>query len=349
MQRWTLVTGASGFVGSRLVRELVKRGECVKGFVRAGSSLKPLEGLPSDRFELAYGDVLVEHTLYRALARCDRMYHLATNFRLWDANAEGIVGPAVEGTRAALEAARRRGLKKVVVTGSTAALGVSTEPAPFDEEHAFNLEDPEAYVRGKYEAYRVALELSARVPLVLVLPSTILGPGDWRPTPSGMLVVRYLRLPSTRRVPIMDGGMNIVDVDDVVNGHILAMERGSAGERYILGGEDLTFEQLFDTLSDVTGLGPAGKKQSPALLALVGSLLTLKARMFGGEPWLTRRIARDYAGKFVFVTSRKAERDLGYTHRPAREALARSVQWFLEKGFVPEQSARHVRLELKAA
>jgi dihydroflavonol-4-reductase len=349
MNHWTLVTGASGFVGSRLVRELIARGERVKGFVRAGSNLKPLEGLPRDRFQLAFGDILVEHTLYRALASCHRMYHVAANFTMWDSQPDRIVAPAVDGTRAALEAARKRRLEKVVVTSSTATLGVSSTAEPMDESHAFNLPDAEAYVRAKYEAERVALELAERVPVVVVLPSSIVGPGDWKPTPSGALVTRYLKLPPTTRVPIMDGGLNFVDVEDVVRGHMLAMKQGQSGERYILGGDNLTFEQLFDTLSELTGLAPAGRKYAAAFLSMIGRVLELKARLFGGQPLISHRMARDYTGKFVFVTSAKAERELGYSHRPAREALARAVQWFLQQGYVPARAARRVRLELRAA
>ena len=148
-EMWTLVTGASGFVGGHLVRKLVERGERVKAFVRAGSNLKYLEDLPQDRFRLAYGDILVEHTVYRALASCNRMYHVASNFKMWDRDPDQILEPAIEGTRATLSAARKRGLEKVVVTSSVAALGVSVEPEPMDEEHEFNLADPETYILSK--------------------------------------------------------------------------------------------------------------------------------------------------------------------------------------------------------
>lgn len=349
MAIWTLVTGASGFVGSRLVRELIARGESVKGFVRAGSNLKALEGLPRERFQLAFGDIQVEHTVYRALANCDKLYHVAANFTLWDKRPERIIAPAVEGTRAVLTAARKRRVKKVVVTSSTAALGVVASREPMDESHEFNLRDPEAYVRAKYEAEQVAKELAKDVPVVIVLPSAMVGPGDWKPTPTGDLIVRYLKLPPNLRMPVMEGGLNFVDVDDAVRGHIAAMERGRIGERYILAGDNLSFAELFDTLSDLTGLAPSGAVHGAALLSLVGQLFELKARLFGGEPLVTRRMARDYAGHFIFVSSAKAERELGYTHRPAREGLARAIQWFLEKGYVPDHAARRVRLELRPA
>ena len=151
-QPWTLVTGASGFIGSTLVRRLIEQGEHVKGFVRAGSDLRPLRGLPPERFELAYGDILVGHTVYRALAGCTRLYHAASNFELWDRRPERIIKPAVDGTRAVLEAAKARSLERIVVTSSCAVLGTTTSSEPMDEEHDFNLPDPEAYTRAKYEA-----------------------------------------------------------------------------------------------------------------------------------------------------------------------------------------------------
>jgi dihydroflavonol-4-reductase len=348
-EMWTLVTGASGFVGSRLVNALVERGQRVKAFVRPGSNLAQIEHLPQDLCRLAFGDIMVEHTVYRALAGCDRMYHVASNFQMWHRDPDRILLPAIEGTRATLTAAKKRGLQKIVVTSSVAALGVSLEPEPMDEEHEFNLADPETYILSKYEAERVALELAEDgLPVVIVLPSGIMGAGDWKPTPSGQGILRYLKTPPSIRLPVTDGGINVVDVEDVVQGHILAMDGGSVGERYILGGDNLSFRQFFQTLSDLTGLAPPGATISGGMVELLGRSMELKARLFGGDPELTYRLARDYASAFAWVTSEKAETELGYTHRTARETLARSVRWYLARGYVPEHAARRVRLELRA-
>ena len=348
---WTLVTGASGFVGSRLVRALVDRGERVKAFVRAGSSLRQLQGLPPEQCRLAFGDITVEHTVYRALSDCDRMYHVASSFKMWDPKPDVILGPAVEGTIATLNAARKRGIEKIVVTSSVAALGTtpSSEEA-MDEEHEFNLADPEVYILSKYEALRVAEEMAEDgLPIVSVLPSGIFGPGDWKPTPSGQSILTYLKMGARMRMPVTAGGINVVDVDDVVSGHILAMEKGAIGERYVLGGENLTFRQLFTNLSELTGLAPPGGTISAGMAQMGGRLMELRARLFGGEPDLTYRMARDYATSYAWVSSEKAEAELGYNHRPAHDTLARSVRWFLQNGYVPEGSARRVRLELGAA
>jgi dihydroflavonol-4-reductase len=349
-ENWTLVTGASGFVGSRLVRALVERGERVKAFVRAGSSLRQLADLPQDLCRIAVGDITVEHTVYRALSGCNRMYHVASNYKMWDKDPERILAPAIDGTRATLEAARRRGLEKVVVTSSVGALGATTAQEEMDETHEFNLKDPETYVLSKYEAEKVALDYAeAGLPVVIVLPSGIFGPGDWKPSPSGAGIVTYLKMSPSIRVPVTDGGLSIVDVDDVVEGHIRAMQKGRVGEKYILGGENITYRQMFEILSDLTGLAPPGRTASPGLVSLAGSLLELKARFFGGDPQITRRLARDYAFGYLWVTSDKAKQELGYEHRAARVTFSRSVRWYLEHGYVPEKQARRVRLEFRTA
>jgi dihydroflavonol-4-reductase len=347
-QPWTLVTGASGFIGARLVRTLVEQGERVKAFVRAGANLSELEGLPPDRFMLAFGDVTVEHTVYRALASCHRLYHLAAVYKTWDRRPERIIRPTVEGMRATLQAAKKRNIEKIVVTGSYATLGATDSQEPMDEEHEFNLDDPQPYVRAKYDSEQVALEMiDEGLPGVIVLPTSVIGPGDWKPTPTGALIVRYLRSSPALRFPVTEGGPNLVDVDDVVAGHMSAMRRGRIGERYILGGNNVTYEQTVEMLSDLTGLA-APVKWGRSRFVMVAQMMALKARLFGGEPLLAPQAVRDFAGRFQWVTSAKAEKELGYVHRPAREALARSIRYYLDKGYVPEQAARRVRLELRA-
>lgn len=332
LMRWTLVTGASGFVGSRLVHALVARGQAVKAFVHAGASLSPLEGLPRDRFELAFGDVSVEHTVYRALAGCGRMYHVAAG-----GDASSLAGnstaeaPAV--TRAVLGAARKRRLQRVVLTHSAAAFVGTSAAEPATED---GLDSRSA-------------DLAAGVPLVAVLPACTIGPGDRRPARLGALIARYLRLPPSARVPLATGGVSVVDVDDVVEGAILAMQRGQPGERYLLGGENLTYSQLFTLLHELTGLARPGRVQRMPALGVQAAWLGFKATLQGDEPLLTARLLRGYSERYVFVSSAKAQRELGYSFRQAREALARAVLWFLEHGYVPEHAARRVRLELRPA
>jgi dihydroflavonol-4-reductase len=347
-QPWTLVTGASGFIGSRIVQQLVERGQRVKALVRAGSDLRGLQGLPTDRMQLAYGDITVSHTIYRALANCDRMFHVAATFEVWAPRPERVLDPAILGTRAVLEAARQRCLKKVVVTSSAGALGTTSSSAVMDETHEFNLADPETYVLAKYEADKIARQMSSEgLPLVIVMPTFVYGPGDLRPTPNGRALVEYLKF-SAYRAPAPEGGINVADVDDVALGHLLAMEKGRVGESYILGGENVTYEQMFDMLGEITGL-PVPRKISSGMLSFAAGFMELKARLRGGSPIITRRLVRDYVGSYVWTTSEKAQRDLGYSHRPARQTLSRAVRWFLQQGYVPEKSARRVRLELRPA
>lgn len=346
-QPYVLVTGANGFLGATLVRKLLERGERVKAFVRPETNLTALQGLPQERMLLAVGDVMAESSVYRALSGCDRVYHVAANFKLWDKNPQSIIDPAVVGTRNMLQAARARGIQKLVMTSSCAVLG-TTQDEPMDESHELNLNDPEAYIRAKVEAAGVVSEaVESGQPIVSVLPATLAGPGDRKPTPNGQMLLRYLKHSPSLRFPVVSGGLNIVDVEDVALGHILAMEKGAIGERYILGGDNLTYTQIFETLADITGLSEPSKPHSPGMARLVGALWELSGRLRGGQPIVTRRIARDYVGSNVWVSSAKAESKLGYTHRSAREALARSVRWFLDNAYVSEQAASRVRLELR--
>ncbi|NLE87514.1 MAG: NAD-dependent epimerase/dehydratase family protein [Myxococcales bacterium] len=349
-QGWILVTGANGFVGSHLVRKLVERGERVKALVRPESNLKPLAGLPLDRVRIAVGDVRVDHTVYRALRGCDRMYHVASTYSVSERRRDTIFQDAVLGTQAACEAARRAGTEKVVITSSAATLGATDRPEPMDEQHEFNLPAANAYAVAKRDAQRAALEaVEQGIPAVIVQPSVIVGPGDWRPTPAGRMLVKYLQTSPSVPVPIVPGGFCYADVEDVVEGHILAMERGVVGERYLLGGDNLSHREFYETLSDITGLAePSGEKSEA--LALFGAWLDeVTSAWQGREPLLTRRMVRDYYGRYVYVDSGKAARELGYRHRPAREALTRAVRWYLENGYVPEHAARRARLELRPA
>jgi dihydroflavonol-4-reductase len=347
---FTLVTGATGFLGSQLVRTLIERGESVKAFVRPGSNLAALSGYPNDRLKIAVGDIRIEQSVFAALANCTRMYHVAANFKMWAPDPSRIILPAVEGMRATLRAARARKLEKIVVTSSAGVLGTTESEEPMDETHQFNLSDPEAYFAAKVAADKVAAEfIAGGLPVVLALPATIAGPGDWKPTPNGQLLLEYLKTPPTSHFPVSGGGINIVDVEDVASGHALAMDHGVVGERYLLGGENLTFSRVFETLCDLTGLAEPSVPKSKGMMKFAGKLCELNARLRGGDPRITSRLANDYVDTFSYITSQKAEQALGYRHRPAREALARSVRWFLANGYLPKNAASRVRLELRPA
>lgn len=330
------VTGANGFVGSRLVRALVDRGEVVRALVRPGSSIGSLQDLPQDRIEYCPGDITVEHEVYRGLAGCDRMFHVAAVYKMYSPDPRQVLEPAILGTETALEAARKRGTKKVVVTSSVAAIGVNPRPEPMDETWDFNVENTETYIVAKWRSEQKALSFVARgLPVVVVNPTGIFGPGDWKPTPSGSTILQYLRWNLPFGFPTSEGGINVVDVDDVVAGHLGAMDKGKVGERYILGGENLTFAQMFQILSELTGKPGPGWKASAGVASAMGWVLEQGARLWGGEPPLTYKMARDFVGKYVWVSSEKASKQFGYAPRSAREALLRSVTYYRVHGYVP--------------
>src|SRR6266545_3545849 len=341
-----LVTGGTGFVGARLVRELVAEGHRVKVLARPGSSLRALAGVEPSQLEVVHGDVTIGHTVYRALAGCDRLFHVAAEFKIWDRRPAKIFDASIIGTSETLEAARRRGIEKIVVTSSTAAVGASREPMPIDEAFPFNRENSAPYIVAKRRAEEIALGMAkSGMPIVVVNPATVMGPGDYKPTPSGELILTYLNWKLPFGVPWSPGGFSIVDVDDVAKGHLLAMQKGRVGERYILGGTNATVEQFFAALSEITGLAGPGFQAPPALAAFAGALAEMGARVSGKRPRLTYKFARDYVGWFVWVSSQKAEKELGYTARPLRPTLIRAVRFFLENGYVSADRQDKIRFD----
>ncbi|HEY3595251.1 MAG TPA: NAD-dependent epimerase/dehydratase family protein, partial [Polyangiaceae bacterium] len=282
-----LVTGGTGFVGARLARRLVEEGHRVKVLARPTSSLRALAGIDPTKLEVVRGDVTIGHTVYRALVGCDRLFHVAAEFKMWSRRPADILAAAVIGTEQTLEAARLRGVEKVVVTSSTASLGATTDPTPLDENAPFNRENSAPYVVAKWKAERVALGYAERgMSVVVVNPATVLGPGDYKPTPSADLILEHLSWRYPFGMPYAPGGISLVDVDDVVQGHIAAMDKGRSGERYILGGNNVTFEQLFNALSEITGLAGPGLRITRGIAQWAGALSELAAPILGIEPKL---------------------------------------------------------------
>lgn len=348
MSNKVLVTGASGFLGSRIVRQLVEAGEQVRALVRASSSRAALAGLPASQVEVIEGDVMIGHTIYRSLAGCDRLFHVAAQNQLWSRKPQSIIDAAVIGTREVLSAAEKRGLRRVVYTSSVATLGTTSVAEEMDESHPFNLQQPDSYVQAKVQAEEVAREFASKLDLVTVLPSVLIGPGDTKPTPGGRGLLEFLSwdLPFID-FPVVDGGLSYADVDDVARGHLLAMQKGRAGESYILGGENLTYEQFFNSASELTALPGPGAPSSASVAMLVARLTELRARLGGPEPIITAGVVRDYAGAYAWVSSAKAQSELGYTQRPARKAIARAIEWFITNGYVKPGQAKRIRVDLR--
>jgi dihydroflavonol-4-reductase len=326
----TLVTGASGFIGSAVVRRLLAEGQSVRALVRAGSDRRNLDGLP---VEVAIGDLARPATLRAAAQGCRALYHVAADYRLWVPEPEAMYRANVEGTRALLLAAAEAGVSRVVYTSSVAVLGLRADGEPADEATPARLDGMVGhYKRSKFLAEEAVRELIERhgLPAVIVQPTAPVGPRDVRPTPTGRMIVEAA---SGRMPGYVDTGLNLVHVDDVAEGHWQAALRGRIGERYILGGENLTLERILRSIAQLTGRHPPRfRVPYPAALAMA-VLAAGWGRLAGREPFVTIDGVR-MSRKKMFFTAAKAARELGYRSRPAEEAIADAVGWFRRHGYL---------------
>jgi dihydroflavonol-4-reductase len=324
-----LVSGASGFVGSRVARALLAHGYAVRALLRPTSPRRNLTGLP---VELVFGALDDRPSLDAALDGCAALVHVAADYRLWAPDAEAMMRANVDGTRAIMEAAQAAGVRRIVHTSSVATLGRSAH-GPADETTPARLDDMIGpYKRSKFLAEKLvrAMVAEQRLPAVTVNPSTPLGPGDLRPTPTGRIVVEAAR---GRMPAYVDTGLNIVHADDVAQGHVLALERGSVGERYVLGGEDMALSALLAAIAAETGHTPPRWRLPLAAVVPVALAAEAWGRLSGREPFVTLdglRMARHP----MYFSSAKAERHLGYTHRPAAQAVTAAVAWFRQQGML---------------
>jgi dihydroflavonol-4-reductase len=325
----TLVTGGTGFIGSAVVRALVRRGEAVRVMARPSSDLRLLDGL---RVEIAHGDLAEPATCEAALAGCRALFHVAADYRLWVPKPEAMYRVNVEGTRALLSAAAEAGVTRIVYTSSVATLGLREDRRPADETTPATLAGMIGhYKRSKFlaEAAVRALIAEAALPVVIVNPSAPVGPGDARPTPTGRAV---LAAAQGRMPAYVDTGLNVVHVDDVAEGHLLAFERGRVGERYILGGDNLAFGEMLAMIAHLVGQKPPRFRVPAGALLPVAFVAEAIARMgIGGEPLVTADGVR-MARKCMYFTSAKAERELGYRSRPAIEGLRDAIAWYRSCG-----------------
>jgi dihydroflavonol-4-reductase len=320
----TLVTGATGFVGSAVARCLHARGHHLRLLVRPGSDRRNLAGLDA---ELAEGDLTDPASLARAAEDCRYLFHVAADYRLWVPDPDKMLRANVDGTSALLLAAQSRGVERIVYCSSVAALGLTADGTPANEDTPV---DPAriigVYKKSKYLAEQAVLDLvrTQGVPAVIVNPSTPVGPRDIKPTPTGKMILDA----ATGRMPAyVDTGLNIVHVDDVAEGHALALERGEIGERYILGGEDFSLGDLFALVARTAGRAPPRVKLPLAPLYPVALACEALARNFGMEPMVTRETLA-MARKKMFFSSAKARAKLGYAPRPALQAINDAVIWF---------------------
>jgi len=318
-----LVTGASGFIGGHVARLLVERGCVVRVLVRPSSNLSGISDLPVEHIQ---GDVREMRSLRPALQGCRRLYHVAADYRLWSRDPAELYRSNVEGTRNVLQAASEAAVEKVVYTSTVGTIGIPGDGGLGTEETAVTAAEMTGhYKRSKLEAERVALEFAANgLPVVIVNPTAPVGEGDLKPTPTGKIIVDFLRgaMPA-----YVDTGLNLVDVRDVAAGHLLAAERGRSGQRYILGARNMTLREILETLAGIAGR-PAPSLRLPYGLTLGFSLVeTAWASFTGREPRAPLEGVR-MARKKMFVSTEKAEQELGFRPGPVEDALRRAVEWF---------------------
>ncbi len=317
-------------MGSHVARVLADQGAELRLLVRSTSNQKNLEGLKA---EIAIGDLRDPASLERAMAGCDTVFHVAADYRLWVRDPKEMYKSNVEGTRATLDAARKNGVGRLVYTSSVATIGFTSDGSPANEDSPVSLDDMIGhYKRSKFMAEQTALEAGrSGMHVVTVNPTTPVGEQDVKPTPTGRIVVDFLK----RKFPAyVETGLNLVDVRECARGHVMALEKGRSGERYILGGENLTLKQILDKLGKITGL-PSPKIKLPYLFAFAAGVFgeMVTGRLLHGDPRATVDTVR-LGKKKMFASSYKAERELGWKVVPVEDALQRAVEWFRGNGYV---------------
>ena len=312
-----------------MARVLADQGANLRLLVRPTSDLKNLQGLNADT---AMGDLRDPASVEKAISGCDTAFHVAADYRLWVRDPNEMYRSNVNGTRALLEAARNQGVRRVVYTSSVATIGFTSDGRPADEESAVSLADMIGhYKRSKYMAEQVAMDAGrSGMQVITVNPTTPIGERDVKPTPTGRIVVDFLK----RKFPAyVETGLNLVDVRECARGHVAAMEKGKSGERYILGGQDLTLKQILDKLGQITGL-PSPTIKLPYIFAFAAGVVdeAITGMLLRREPRATVDTVR-MGKKKMFASSAKAERELGWKIVPVDDALKRAVDWFRANGY----------------
>ena len=325
----TLVTGATGFMGSSIVRELLRDGVEVRVLLRKNSPTGNIEGLD---VEEAYGDIRDGESVKSALKGCDTLYQTAALFATWVPDSRALYDVNVEGTKTVLNAALEQGVEKVVYTSSIAAIGFHGADSPANEEAEFNLwETGDHYSRSKYLGEVEALKVCKKgLPVVVVNPAMVIGVRDIRPTPAGKSIVDILN----KKVPgYIDGGVNLVDVEDVARGHILAAQKGRVGERYILGNENLSLRDYFRLLAEVSGIEPPRWEMPYPVVIALGYAYQLVASLTKRPPVVTAPAVR-VGSKYAYFDCSKAVNQLGLPQTPIKTTIEKAVNWFRENGYV---------------
>ena len=324
-----LVTGSTGFVGANLARFLLAKGLNVRALVRQNSNHSNINGLD---LEPVVGDLQDPSSIRKAVTNVDYVFHVAADYRLWAKNPQEIYDNNVKGTEALMDACRTEEVKRIVYTSSVATIGRPSNGKIAAETDVGALEDMIGhYKRSKFLAEQCVIEAAGKgLPVVIVNPSTPIGPYDIKPTPTGRIIVDFLN----HKMPAyINTGLNFVDVEDVVTGHWLALNHGRPGSRYILGGENLSLRKFLEVLGSVVDRA-APKIRIPYSLAYgMGSINSIWSRFTGREPMIPLEGVR-MAKRFMFFSSAKAEDELGYHHKPIQPALERAIQWYRNHRYV---------------
>lgn len=338
----TLVTGAAGFLGSHVTRQLVARGETVRVLLRASSSNRAISDLP---LEYVTGDLRDAASLERAMNGVQRVFHVAADYRLWARRTRDIYDSNVGGTKNLLEAAKRAGVGQLIYTSTVATIAVDRPQFPNESTNAKLEEMVGHYKRSKWMAEQEALKAAKEgLPVVVAMPTTPVGPWDWKPTPTGKIILDFL---NGKMPGYVETGLNFVGVEECAAGHLLVAENGKIGERYLLGAENLTLKGMLDTLSGITGL-PAPTMKIPHGLALgVAYVESAFSRLVGKEPQIPVEGVK-IAQHMMFVDTSRAVRELGFQPGSVAAALERAVRWYQANGYISSGRARKIKLAAAA-
>jgi len=332
----TLVTGASGFLGSHVTRQLVARGESVRVLLRPSSNNRAIADLP---LEYVTGDLRDSTSLARALNGVSHVFHVAADYRLWAKRKRDIYDSNVGGTKNLLEAAKRAGVSQFIYTSTVATIAVDRPQHP-DEFTDAKLEEMVGhYKRSKWQAERLVRDAAKQgFPAIVAMPTTPVGPWDWKPTPTGKIILDFL---NGKMPGYVETGLNFVGVEECAAGHLLISDKGKIGERYLLGGENLTLKEVLDLLAKITGLA-APKLKIPHGLALgVAYANTAFSRLLGREPGIPVEGVK-IAKHTMFVNATRAQKELGFQPGPVAAALERAVRWYQANGYVSPRRAKQI-------
>lgn len=334
----TLVTGAAGFLGSHVARQLVARGETVRVLMRPSSNNRAISDLP---LEYVTGDLRDAASLERAMNGVTRVFHVAADYRLWAKNPQEIYDSNLGGTKNLLAAAQTAGIEQLIYTSTVATIAVDRPELPNESTDSKLEEMIGHYKRSKWMAEQEVLRAAKEgLPAIVAMPTTPVGPWDWKPTPTGKIILDFL---NGKMPGYVDTGLNFVGVEECAAGHLLVSERGQTGERYLLGAENLTLKGLLDVLAGITGLPSPSMKIPHGVALSVAYVETAFSRIIGKEPQIPVEGVKIAQHK-MFVDCSRAQKELGFRPGPVSAALERAVRWYQANGYVKAARAKKMKL-----